>query len=140
WDIRQNFNAAGTYQMTASGLKEGQRTVTARLQPVAAVTPKLTTLSMTVDTMAPHLLNNPARELTGVGSRALTFSEAIDPTSFGPEDVTVLRPDGSHAAVSGVSGNGTSWTVQFAPSTAWGQYEVDVGPNVRDPAGNLMDP
>jgi len=138
WDMRQNFNAAGTYQMTASGLREGHRTVTARLLPVAATSSALTTLDLTVDSTAPHLMTNPTRELPPVSSRTLIFSEAIDPSTFGVNDVTVLRPDGSQAAVTGLTGGGTTWTVQFAASSAWGPYQVLVGPDVRDLAGNPM--
>ncbi len=73
----------------------------------------------------------------------LSFSEAIDPTSFTAEDVTVHGPNGSLVPLNGDpidSGDQVTFAVNFAsPQTVAGVYRVQVGPNVADTAGNLMN-
>ena len=74
----------------------------------------------------------------------VTFSEAIDPTTFTASDVVVTGPNGQRLAVSAVvpvpGSNGTQFDIVLsANQTAGGKYSVTVGPDVRDLAGNRMD-
>jgi serine protease len=73
----------------------------------------------------------------------LTFSEAINPTTFTTSDATLIGPSGAKiniAAVKPVTGTGnTQFAVIFASQTTGGTYTLAVGPDIRDLAGNLMD-
>lgn len=76
---------------------------------------------------------------TSVSSVRLTFSEAIDPGSFDAFDVAnfgTLTVTGVAPVVG--SGN-TQFDVAFDPVTAPGSYGFEVGPDIADTAGNLMD-
>lgn len=139
FDYRQHLKNAGTYAITVTGLQEGTRTVKARLLPEAAVAQVTTTTQLTIDTTGPRLLNNPSGQLPPIGSRSLKFSEALDPATIGMDKVTVVLPDASNASVTSVLGSGANYQVNFGASSAMGQYEVRVSPEVRDLAGNKMD-
>ena len=69
----------------------------------------------------------------------VTFSTTIDATSFTPSDVKLDGPSGS-VVVSNVSPLTTSsFRIQFAPLTIRGDYQIVIGPDVLDLAGNLMN-
>ena len=81
-----------------------------------------------------------------VGSLRITFSEVIDPASFGPEDVTSLTgPGGASIPVIGLTPVANSgdrqFDITFAPQAGEGTYSLTIGPDVRDmaPTPNLMD-
>jgi serine protease len=71
----------------------------------------------------------------------LTFSEAINPATFGPSDVSLLAlnyriPITSVTPVAG-SGN-TVWDIVFGTQTAPGKYTLYVGSNAQDMFGNRL--
>jgi hypothetical protein len=73
------------------------------------------------------------------GSLDITFSEPIDPSSLTSEDVTLTGPGGP-IAVTGISAvDGTTYRIAFDTMPAAGWYQVSVGPDVTDLAGNAMD-
>ncbi len=74
-----------------------------------------------------------------VSSVDVTFSEAIDPTTLTSDDVSLTGPQGAVTVSSPSFVSGTTYRFTFAPQSAAGAYNVAVGPNVADPAGNLMD-
>lgn len=70
----------------------------------------------------------------------LTFSEPIDPTSFTLDDVVLL--EGPHGSIDPVAINQVApgeFEVTFAPQNDQGDYQLVVGPAIRDIAGNWMD-
>ncbi|NBO90758.1 MAG: hypothetical protein EBV06_00330 [Planctomycetia bacterium] len=96
------------------------------------------------DTSGPRVVSSTANSPTSPSSVRLTFSEAIDPTTLTLADITgFTAPNGSTitpTAVTAVSGSGnTQFDVTFPTQTASGSYRFDVGPNITDVAGNLMD-
>jgi subtilisin family serine protease len=79
----------------------------------------------------------------GIGSARVSFSEAINTSTFTPSKVTLTGPGGKAIAVTGVTPvagtNGTQFDVTFSTQTATGTYTLIVGPDVRDLTGNPMD-
>lgn len=78
-----------------------------------------------------------------ISQARVTFSEAINPTTFTATDVTLMGPGGTKIAVGtikAVAGMGnTQFDVTFAAQSKAGTYILAVGPDVRDAAGNPMD-
>ncbi|MCE9566400.1 MAG: hyalin [Planctomycetes bacterium] len=71
----------------------------------------------------------------------LTFSEAINATSFTTADVTLSGPNGAitPTAVTLVSGSTTQFDVTFPVQSVPGIYTITTGVNILDLAGNLMN-
>jgi subtilisin-like proprotein convertase family protein len=72
----------------------------------------------------------------------LQFSEAIDLSTVSVDDVVNLQgPSGAIPilSITPVAGTSRQIDVNFAPQTAVGQYQLVVGPNIADRAGNLMN-
>ncbi len=77
-----------------------------------------------------------------VASATLTFSEAIDPSSFTPSDILLKGPSGNVAvsAVTPLSGSGNQqFTVTFTGLAQSGTYTLQAGPGIMDLAGNQLD-
>ena len=77
-----------------------------------------------------------------VASATLTFSEAIDPSSFTPSDILLKGPSGNVAvsAVTPLSGSGNQqFTVTFTALAQSGTYTLQAGPDIMDLAGNQLD-
>jgi len=73
----------------------------------------------------------------------ITFSKAINPTTFGADDIALTAPNGTVIAITRItivagSGN-TQFDISFAPRSAPGVYRVSIGPQIKDIAGNLMN-
>ena len=69
----------------------------------------------------------------------LTFDEPIDISSFSIADVTINGPGGG-IPVSGITpSGGNTYRVDFPTQTTGGFYSVQVGPNITDLNGNLMN-
>ncbi len=73
----------------------------------------------------------------------VTFNEAIDFSlvggSFTIEDVSIAGPDGGVAATDITSLGGNSYRIGFAAQSERGIYRIQVGPDIEDLDGNLMD-
>lgn len=94
----------------------------------------------TPDVTGPRVTSAQPNSSTAVSSVRLTFNEAIDPASFSASDITNFTGAGSITGVAAVSGSGNlQFDVSFTTQTAPGSYSFDVGPDVRDGAGNQMD-
>ena len=80
---------------------------------------------------------------TSINQVRLTFSEAINPSTFAASDVGLFAPNGRSIriiSVKAVAGSDdTEFDVTFVAQSAGGSYTLSVGPNIRDLAGNLMD-
>jgi serine protease len=77
-----------------------------------------------------------------ISSATVTFSEAINASTFTAADVNFRAPNGTTIAITGVTpvaGSTTQFTVTFATQTAPGTYTMVIGPNIADLSGNLMD-
>jgi serine protease len=80
---------------------------------------------------------------SAIGSARITFSEAINASTFTAADITLTGPTGKTIAVSSVvavagSGN-TQFDVTFTSQAVQGTYTLGVGPELLDVAGNRMD-
>ena len=78
-----------------------------------------------------------------VSSLRVTFNEAIDPTSFTLDDISsFIGPDGA-IAVTGIQPVGTTnvraFDLTFASQSTLGDYDMILGPNINDLAGNPMN-
>ena len=94
------------------------------------------------DTIGPHVTvvarnGSPTDPLDRI---ILTFNEAIDAATFTVADVVSLNgPLGSFAATAVQQVNTTQFEVEFDTQTELGDYQIVVGPQVLDVAGNAMD-
>jgi hypothetical protein len=70
----------------------------------------------------------------------LVFSEAVNPATFAPADVTITTPSGQIPAAQVTVSNtgGTRWRVAFPRQTANGSYQYVVGPHIADLFGTEM--
>ena len=93
------------------------------------------------DTDGPQIVSSdPVTETYGSFDRfEVTFSEAMDPTSFTTADVTINGPSGTVAATAVNSLSANSFEILFATQVELGNYSFTIGPNVTDVAGNAMD-
>jgi serine protease len=73
-------------------------------------------------------------------SRArVTFSEAMNASTFAVADATLAGPAGRSIGIGGVTPvSATEFDVTFPAQSAAGTYTLAIGPSVRDLAGNLM--
>jgi RHS repeat-associated protein len=86
-------------------------------------------------------LHVPAGDFAGtVAYVDVVFSEPMDAASFVPTDVRVVPPGGGTVSATSVAQLADNrFRIWFPAQTVVGQYRVKVGPDIRDPAGNLMD-
>lgn len=78
----------------------------------------------------------------GISKARVTFSEALNPSTFTYADVTMSGPNGSInvLGVAPVAGtNNTQFDVSFAAQSATGTYSLSIGTDIRDLAGNMLD-
>jgi subtilisin family serine protease/fibronectin type 3 domain-containing protein len=68
----------------------------------------------------------------------LVFDEAIDPTSFSASDVNLVGPSGTIAPLTIMQLDTATFEVSFAPQSELGVYQLSVGPEIADLAGNIM--
>ncbi|NUQ63579.1 MAG: S8 family serine peptidase, partial [Pirellulales bacterium] len=95
------------------------------------------------DASGPRVTSAVPDGTTAVSGVRITFSEAIDPTTFTRDDIANFTGPGGAIAVTDVqavagSGN-TRFDVTFARQTAPGPYQFDLGPDIRDTADNPMN-
>ena len=72
----------------------------------------------------------------------ITFNTPMDPATFTPEDITILKPTGANitlTSVTPIDSGETVFRVAFPAQTAAGTYRVDLGPEVSDSSGRLLD-
>lgn len=97
----------------------------------------------TTDSDGPRVVAAVPNSTTSPSSVRLTFSEPINPATFTLADITGFTgPAGAITAtgIVAVAGSGnTQFDVTFAAQTRVGTYRFDVGPDIRDVAGNRMD-
>ncbi len=114
-DITDQFNNSMTAAYTATFKIDGPK--------VTAVTPASTIIPV-----------------TGV---TVTFSRAVDATTFTTSQITITGPGGSNVAIGSISpatGSATTFTVSFStPQTVGGTYTTVIGPNIQDTFGNPLD-
>ena len=100
------------------------------------------TFSLILDTVAPRATNHsPNGDVTGTVQHVdVWFSEFIDTTSLSVDDVTITQPDAQPLAVNSVVEFGLNrYRISFAPLTIVGLHHVQIGPDVIDLAGNLLN-
>jgi len=89
----------------------------------------------------PHIISMaPSGDVKrGVDAVDITFDMTIDPTSFTVDDVGITGPAGPVAVESVTHLQAMTWRVSFATLQTPGAYGVEIGPNITDLLGNLMD-
>lgn len=83
---------------------------------------------------------DPDQSLTApLSTQTFIFDEAIDPGSIDTSDLVIINPDGAGLGNPDLlSGSGDTWTATFNSLIEPGQYQFDVGPEIKDLAGNAM--
>ena len=81
-----------------------------------------------------------------IQSFRVQFDQPINPITFTPDDITFQRVGGAATAVSqilpvnGAAPSDTTFDVTLtSPVSEVGNYRVDIGPNIADPAGTPMN-
>ena len=95
-----------------------------------------------VDTVPPYVSHqDPAGDVAGTIDHVdVWFSEAIDTTTFTTGDVTIVKPDGTTVAATGLQNVGLNeFQINFPAQTLVGTYHVKIGPSVTDLAGNGLE-
>src|SRR4029077_9871632 len=73
----------------------------------------------------------------------VTFDKQVDPNSFTIADVSVTDPNNNPVAITSIfdlTSAHTQFQINFtSPQSTQGTYTVNVGPNISDFGGNLMD-
>ncbi|MEZ6135593.1 MAG: CARDB domain-containing protein [Pirellulaceae bacterium] len=97
--------------------------------------------SLRLDGVGPQLQSmTPRSEVRGpIGFVDLTFSEALNLSTFTAVDVTIQGPEGSIAVTRIESIGGNVYRAHFASQTTPAEYTVSVGPFIADIGGTLMD-
>ncbi|MCA9123729.1 MAG: carboxypeptidase regulatory-like domain-containing protein [Planctomycetales bacterium] len=93
-----------------------------------------------IDDTAPLVTANSLTSVqnTAVRSFEITFTEAIDETSFDPEAITVTGPTGIATATKVDVLDVDRFQISIAGTEADGTYHVSLTPTVTDLAGNLL--
>ncbi|MCY2989516.1 MAG: Ig-like domain-containing protein, partial [Planctomycetota bacterium] len=94
-----------------------------------------------LDVTGPHIVSHlPDKPVQGpLDHTDVTFSEAIDATSFGTGDVTISGPAGQIAVDAVQQIDPRTFRVLFPAQTIAGIYRLTIGPEVQDLPGNRMD-
>jgi len=101
--------------------------------------------SIAVDAVCPRVVAHvPVGDISGTVSQIdIMFSEAIQQDSLPYWSVVITRPDGvtlPYWQIRNVTPiTDSRYRISFDSQSLYGQYVVQVGPNVSDPAGNLLD-
>ncbi|MDV6034600.1 MAG: hypothetical protein F9B45_31815, partial [Phycisphaera sp. RhM] len=69
----------------------------------------------------------------------VTFNIPIDPNSFATTDARVIGPGGVVTVTSIDQVDATTYRVNVQRTTEDGDYQLFIGPDITDPAGNRMD-
>ncbi|MHC4179885.1 MAG: Ig-like domain-containing protein, partial [Planctomycetota bacterium] len=146
---RQLQDSLYSYTFLPDQLQEGGNTVTARCFDGFEESDDSTPLLITLDTIGPRITGTGPHAPVNGSTDALdlvtvTFSEAI---TFGPgssdnfwlDDVSITGPEGEIVPTGITDLGGNQYEITFAAQTRRGAYAVSVGPEIIDPAGNLMD-
>ncbi len=93
------------------------------------------------DRLGPQVINvTPAGTvLSGIDRVTLTFNEAIDPQSLDADDVSLLGPSGPIGPLTVTQLSDVTYEVSFGLLSETGLYQLQVGPEITDLVGNLMD-
>ncbi|MFV1968516.1 MAG: hypothetical protein ACC628_24095 [Pirellulaceae bacterium] len=98
--------------------------------------------TLILDTVAPRVTNQtPARDLAGTIEHVdIWFSETIDKATFTTDDIVLTDPLGQPITVNPPEEVGLNrFRISFPPQTIEGLYELLVGPDIADPAGNPLN-
>jgi len=83
-----------------------------------------------------ELFNLKTESLTAL---TVSFSEAVNASSFTAEDVKIVGPDGPITPASIDTFDDQYFTIEIPAQTRRGIYRISVGPNITDPGGHPMD-
>jgi RHS repeat-associated protein len=94
-----------------------------------------------VDTVAPRITKqSPAGDIAGILDHIdVWFSEEINPDTFMTTNVVFAGPGGSIAPLAISEITKSVFRVSFDPQNAFGEYNLQIEPKIRDRAGNLID-
>ncbi|HNU51307.1 MAG TPA: CARDB domain-containing protein [Verrucomicrobiota bacterium] len=131
--------APGTFRFAGGPFADGPHGVRARFVPRYGE-PVEATLGLVVDTAGPRVLG--AQPIGLVTTRVewidLEFDTPVDGATFTPADVRLEGPSAPGvASIQSVSGN--TWRVRLAAGLPAGQFNLAVGPEILDLAGNAMN-
>ncbi|MFN0129107.1 MAG: RHS repeat-associated core domain-containing protein [Verrucomicrobiales bacterium] len=102
----------------------------------------LYTFKLILDTLTPRAVqHSPAGDVAGtISSVDIWFSETIDTTTLSAADISIRNPSNAAIAPGTITSiGGGRFRVNFPAQTATGQYQITIGPNIADLAGNLLN-
>jgi subtilase family serine protease/uncharacterized membrane protein len=128
---------------TFDSLSEGSHTlrVVAR-DPAGNIDSSPATRVFTVDLTSPFVLQHrPTGALNEpVDQIDVTFNSPIDPASFTADDITLLDSAQQPITIDSLQSlGGNTWRIRFAEQSSEGEYCIEIGPEITDLAGNLLD-
>ena len=97
--------------------------------------------SFTIDKTAPQISAVTPNGIvnTAVSAIHVTFSKAINPSTFTAADITLTDPNGNPISVSGPTlDGGTTYSFSFPTQNTEGTYNLTIAPGVQDVAGNPL--
>ena len=137
------------YTFTDGQLIEGDNSITARNVVGIEESPDSPELLIDLDTQGPVVTATAPQGAIDIQAEILdsltvTFDGAVDfqpggSGSFWLDDLAMENPDGPITPTDITEISPNEYEIAFAPQTALGVYSFQVGPDVADLAGNLMD-
>lgn len=128
------FADAGTQAWTSPSLADQTHLIRARFIPDLG-NPVEESLALTVDALAPAILQGPFEAQAPAYQRNVTFTEEVDSETVA---FVLIGPEGPIPTE--LSGSGTEYTVTFSPLVDPANYVLVAASTVADRAGNLISP
>ena len=97
--------------------------------------------TVTLDLSGPSVISQtPAGTVTtAIRTIDVVFDEPMAGATFTPTDITLQTPQGEVQVLSVVQLNATTFRIGFPVQFINGQYGLEIGPEVEDLSGNVMD-
>jgi|GEM_PF-1710728 len=99
--------------------------------------------SFTVDKTAPRIVSQApeVQSISPFNTWSVTFNEALNPATVQTGDFVLRDPNNNSVFINTavVSEDRLTVTLSFSNQFTQGNYQLTVGPNIQDAAGNLMD-
>ena len=137
----QVLSTGGTFELTPDAeLADELRDVAIQFEPVSESEIVTAELAVTIDTFGPAVVVENGAQAPW-DNHGIVFSEPIQSATFDLNDVQLLDAAGNDISTDLrlLSGSGADYTISFDPQFTPGGYELRVGLEVVDLAGNLMN-
>ena len=138
--------AAGEYAISTHLVDVNDGQLTLQLFDLGGTNANVVINALEVIVAGPDRLGPQVIDVSSAGSVfggtdriTLTFNEAIDANSFGADDVSLVGPTGPVGPLTVTRLGDVTYEVAFVLLQDAGQYQLLVGPEITDLAGNQLD-